>query len=76
MPENLLKPVELRQMSAEQLSLTLRDAARSLFQLRFRTTSERNQIANETKALKRYIARIKTIQRERELQLAAQERTA
>jgi len=70
MAEKLAATSELRQMSAEQLGLTLKDAKKSLFQLRFRTTSERNLIANEMRSLKRFIARIKTIQRERELRAA------
>lgn len=68
MAEKLAKSSELRQMGPDQLAVTLKDAQKNLFQLRFRTTTERNKIANEIRALKRFIARIKTIQRERELQ--------
>ena len=61
------KPSELRQMSDEQLSLTLKDTAKHLFQLRFQSATERLETPSEIRKAKREIARMKTIQREREL---------
>ncbi len=62
------KPSELRQMSAEQLSLTLKDTIKHLFQLRFQSATERTETPSEIRKACREIARIRTIQRERELQ--------
>ncbi|MCS6976818.1 MAG: 50S ribosomal protein L29 [Gemmatales bacterium] len=63
-----LKPAELRQMSPEQLALTLKDTVKQLFSLRFQATTERVETPSEMRKLRRDIARIKTIMRERELQ--------
>jgi large subunit ribosomal protein L29 len=63
-----LKPSELRQMSDEQLALTLKDTVKHLFQLRFQSATERTETPSEMRRAKRDIARILTIQRERELQ--------
>lgn len=57
---------ELREMSDEQLSLTLKDACESLFRLRIQAQTERLDAPSELRRQRRQIARIKTIQRERE----------
>jgi large subunit ribosomal protein L29 len=62
-----LKPAELRQMSDEQLNLTLKDTVKHLFQLRFQSATERLETPSEIMKARRDVARIKTIQREREL---------
>jgi large subunit ribosomal protein L29 len=62
-----LKPAELRQMSPEQLALTLKDTVKQLFTLRVQATTERVETPSEMRKLRRDIARIKTIMREREL---------
>jgi large subunit ribosomal protein L29 len=64
------KTTDLRQMSEEQLNLTLKDAQKQLFQLRCRAAAERLDAPTETGKLKKEIARIKTIQRERQLAAA------
>jgi large subunit ribosomal protein L29 len=64
------KPEELRAMNDETLELQLRDTIKHLFQLRFQSATERLETPSEIKKAKQEIARIKTIQRER--QLAAQ----
>ena len=64
------KPAELRAMSDEQLDLTLKDTIKHLFQLRFQSATERLETPSEIHKAKQEVARIKTIQRER--QLAAQ----
>jgi large subunit ribosomal protein L29 len=61
------KPAELRQMSVEQLSLTLKDSVKTLFKLRFQSATDRLETPSELRKIKREIARIKTLQREREL---------
>jgi len=58
---------ELREMSDEQLAHELRETQESLFRLRFQAASERLDAPSNLKKLGRTIARIKTIQREREL---------
>ena len=63
------KTTDLRQMSEEQLNL-LKDAQKQLFQLRCRAAAERLDAPTETGKLKKEIARIKTIQRERQLAAA------
>jgi large subunit ribosomal protein L29 len=68
-----MKPAEYRAMSNEQLELTLRDTIKNLFHLRFQSATERLETPSEIKKAKREVARIKTIQRER--QLAAQQAT-
>jgi large subunit ribosomal protein L29 len=62
-----MKPAECRAMSDEQLMLTLKDTVKHLFQLRFQSATERLETPSEIHKAKQDIARIKTIQREREL---------
>ncbi|HBI46269.1 MAG TPA: 50S ribosomal protein L29 [Planctomycetales bacterium] len=62
-----MKPAECRAMSDEQLMLTLKDTVKHLFQLRFQSATERLETPSEIHKAKQEIARIKTIQREREL---------
>jgi len=61
-----MKPAEYRAMSAEQLDLTLKDTIKNLFHLRFQSATERLETPSEIKRAKRQVARIKTIQRERQ----------
>jgi large subunit ribosomal protein L29 len=63
-----MKTSEYRGMSDEQLSLSLKDLVKNLFHLRFQSATERLETPSEIRKAKREIARIKTIQRERELQ--------
>jgi large subunit ribosomal protein L29 len=65
-----MKPAELRAMSDEQLALTLKDTIKHLFHLRVQSSTERLETPSEILKARRDVARIKTIQRER--QLAAQ----
>jgi large subunit ribosomal protein L29 len=58
---------ELRQMSDEQLLATMEEACRILFRLRVQSQTERLEAPTEIRRNRRLIARIKTIQREREL---------
>jgi large subunit ribosomal protein L29 len=61
------KASELREMSDEQLTLTLAETAENLFRLRIRAQTERLDAPSELKKHRRLMARIKTIQRERAL---------
>jgi large subunit ribosomal protein L29 len=61
------KPSAIREMSDEQLQHELREAQQSLFRLRIQAATERNDVPSNVRKLRRNIARIATIQREREL---------
>ena len=61
------KTSDLRGMSDEQLGLTLKDTEKHLFQLRFQSATDRLETPSEIRKARRDIARIKTVQREREL---------
>lgn len=69
-----MKTAEYRGMSDEQLDLTLKELTKNLFHLRFQSATERLETPSEIKKAKQEIARIKTLQRER--QLAAQKSKA
>ena len=56
---------ELRDMSDEQLDLSLKEAADNLFRLRIQSQTERLDAPSELRKQRRMIARIKTIQTER-----------
>jgi large subunit ribosomal protein L29 len=62
-----MKPSEYREMSDEHLELTLKDTIKHLFHLRFQSATERLETPSEISKAKREVARIKTIQRERQL---------
>ena len=53
-------------MSDEQLDLTLKETVKNLFHLRFQSATDRLETPSEIRKAKREIARIKTIQRERQ----------
>ena len=57
---------ELREMSSEQLTATLNETCKSLFKLRVQAQTERLDVPSEMKRHRRLVARIKTIQSERE----------
>lgn len=59
---------ELRDMSDEQLQLTLDETCRNFFKLRLQAQTERLDAPSELKKNRRMIARIKTLQRERAIE--------
>ena len=63
-----MKASELREMNDEQLQATLDETVQTLFRLRIRARTERLDAPSELKRLRRLIARIKTIQRQRQLE--------
>jgi len=69
----MTKPAEYRQMSDEQLRLALNDVVKNLFHVRFQSATDRLETPSEIRKAKREIARIMTIQRERELAAAKRE---
>jgi large subunit ribosomal protein L29 len=64
-----MKPAEYRAMSDEQLELTLKDTVKNLFHLRCQSATDRLETPSELRKARREIARIQTIQRERELKM-------
>jgi large subunit ribosomal protein L29 len=62
---------ELREMSDEQLGLTLTEAVENLFRLRIKSQTEKLDAPSELRRNRRLVARIKTIQTQRTKKLAA-----
>jgi large subunit ribosomal protein L29 len=63
----MTKPAHFREMSDDQLKHELRTAQQELFRLRFQAATEQLDAPSNLKKLRRDIARIHTIQRQREL---------
>lgn len=59
----------IREMSDEQLQVELTESQKELFKLRFQAATEKLDAPSNLKKLRRTMARIKTVQRERELGL-------
>ena len=66
-----MRPEELREMSDEQLEATLRETCEVLFRLRVQSQTDRLDAPSELMRNRKLVARIKTIQRQRELAGAA-----
>jgi large subunit ribosomal protein L29 len=64
-----MKMADLRQMDDHQLDLQLKEMIKNLFHLRFQSATERLETPSEINKVKRDVARVKTIQRERELKI-------
>lgn len=62
----MTKAHELREMSDEQLELTLKEAHENLFRLRIKSQTERLDAPSELRKNRRTVARIKTLQTERQ----------
>jgi large subunit ribosomal protein L29 len=67
----MAKVVELRDMSDEQLGLTLKEANENLFRLRIKQQTERLDAPSELRRNRRLVARIKTVQTQRANKAAA-----
>jgi large subunit ribosomal protein L29 len=61
---------DLRVMSDDELAKQVEEAHRELFNLRFRLATKQLGNHREVRVVKRRIARLKTIMRERELSIA------
>ena len=70
----MTKATELREMSDDHLALTLNDTISHLFHLRLQAQTERLDANSQLRKQRRVIARIKTIQNQR--QRAAESRVA
>ncbi|MBI1832692.1 MAG: 50S ribosomal protein L29 [Planctomycetes bacterium] len=70
-----MKPDELRQMSDEQLDLTLKETVKNLFHLRFQSATDRLETPSEIQKAKRDVARIRTIMLERKRGIRGQKPT-
>jgi large subunit ribosomal protein L29 len=62
-----MKAAELRGMTVEQLDLTLKEEVKNLFHMRVQSATERLETPSQIRKAKRNIARIHTVQRERQL---------
>ena len=60
-----MKANELRNMSADEMGNSLKDAQKRLFELRFQAATDRLETPDAIRKTRRTIARIMTIQRER-----------
>jgi large subunit ribosomal protein L29 len=68
-----MKAAELRGMSDEQLELTRKEVVKNLFHLRFQSATERLETPSEIRKAKKDLARILTIQREKQRAAARHE---
>jgi large subunit ribosomal protein L29 len=62
-----MKTQELRDMTDEQLELSLKDVVKNLFHLRFQSATDRLETPSEIQKAKKDVARIKTIMRQRQV---------
>jgi large subunit ribosomal protein L29 len=62
-----MKASELREMSDEQLQLTYDETTKNLFRLRMQAQTERLDAPSELRRNRKLVARIKTVQRERQI---------
>jgi len=65
-----MKAEELRGMTDDDLAAALRDTQKTLFDLRFQSATDRLETPSMMKKARRDIARIKTVQRQREMSKA------
>jgi large subunit ribosomal protein L29 len=61
----MAKSEDLRDMSEEQLGLTLDEAVDKLFRLKIQSQTERLDAPSELRRYRRIVARVKTIQNQR-----------
>jgi large subunit ribosomal protein L29 len=66
-----MKPADIRAMSDEQIGLTLKETIKHLFQLRCQSATDRLETPSEIRKARKDVARIKTIQTERQKKAAA-----
>ena len=71
-----MKAEEYRALPPEQLELTYKEAVKQLFHLRVQSATERLETPSEIRKVKKDIARILTIKRQRELDAAKQQAQA
>jgi len=69
-----IKPVELRSLEDDELETKLREAKEELFNLRFQAATGQLESHGRLRAVRKDIARIYTVLRERELGITTVER--
>jgi large subunit ribosomal protein L29 len=67
----MAKSEDLRDMSDEQLGLTLTEAVDKLFRLKIQSQTEKLDAPSELRRNRRLVARIKTVQNQRKHRAAA-----
>lgn len=65
-----MKMSEITVLNEQQLLDTLRDVNQRLFRLRFQAATEKLEAPSEMRKLRKDIARLKTVQRQREIAAA------
>jgi large subunit ribosomal protein L29 len=65
-----MKVEKIREMSEEEVATQLRESAEQVFRLRFQIATGQTESLNKLRSLKKDIARLKTISRQRELKTA------
>ena len=65
-----MKVEKMREMSEEEVTTQLRESAEQVFRLRFQIATGQTESLNKLRSLKKDIARLKTISRQRELKTA------
>ena len=63
----VMNPADIRRLNEENLNKEINEAYRALFTLRFQHASRQLQNYRELRNVRRRIARLRTIKREREL---------
>jgi large subunit ribosomal protein L29 len=66
---SVVKVEEIRALKSEELVKQLEDAHKELFELRFRLSTRQLVNHNEIRRVKKDIARLETVKRERELEI-------
>jgi large subunit ribosomal protein L29 len=69
-----MKTEKIRELSDEELKAQERDLAEQVFRLRFQMATGQTEGLNKLRAVKKDIARLKTISRERQLKAAAEKK--
>ncbi len=62
-----MKVSEIRDLAADELRLKVHDLDEQLFRLRIQKSMGQTEAANKVRALRRDLARVKTVLREKEL---------
>jgi large subunit ribosomal protein L29 len=68
--KNKNKNIELHEMSDEQLTLTVQETEQGLFRLRMQSQKQILDAPSEVRRMRRLIARIKTLQTQRQQKAA------
>jgi large subunit ribosomal protein L29 len=71
-----MKTEEYRALPPEQLDMAYKEAVKQLFHLKIQSATERLETPSEIRKVKKDIARILTIKRQRELQAAKEQAPA